>query len=1462
MFHMGTPPSTLPEAFEVCTSEEEELELQWCRVVQEFPLTENELSEANVRGDGWQTWHELEFLESESDVQVRMVQEPQGHDDDEWVILDSGADLSLLPQRLRGRGKPIDVPNLQVSDAQGGSLPIRDMRRVALSTEWSDLSGVMIQEDFAVTNVKSILLRLGKLLKKGWHLEKINPVDGNNSNNQSSRATMQLTSPCGNYGIPVFYRRNSLAIRCQVCEVQAEDKEAKVCEIFVELPEDVDRVEPGEWSVIQEDRVYGPVFRKTSTQKFMNPSYWMQAWPYRATLIRKKGEGNRWTLVELCDKMADLLDPFGKIPQAKEPVESITPLHVVKIEEPEMVGKVLEMTKMFEQERNDDESRDIFKELMEDYEPQGNVEPVPKGGGLEEKTELKTEDKLQLGDLEISKDSSQKVLKEAAEHLGLSKAGSKEKIWKRICEFQKEERLKDALVSSGKLRRELEGPRPQGPLPVKQPTEEERKRREVTRLPYQPWCEECVKCRAKADKVLPADPSEVERHPCVQGDFMFTKGQAALVLICSQTRYGLAVPVKGKTVSRKLAEEIVRFSLFLNHLEECEFVMDSEPATISLSRLASEIRQQLGYKTLVRHAKDYEKGRTAKVERFIQTVRRHASTLVEAVMERTQLEFPSEHAIRAWAVKHSVFLLNRSHFHHTLRSTPFFALNGYNYTGKLLCFGEVAFGLKKPVKKGGALWIKGVWLGKNNQDANVLATKDGIFTTSSVRKSGEPWEKELIFALDNTPWSARPARGKPTMVKPDAPGMIKDVGPGPDESASDPDSLEGYSPSEGEPNGPQDPKEREEKENPVQMDMLVDTHVEPLRPRQSEPGVATSGPSNKRPAEIPLAELADQGNTDEPLVVSGQAIVGQVEGGWEHVELETVGGEEDDEEWMLIEDDKKDESTEGGKPPEVSDEELERLDEAAARKEVEKLKGMGVIEEITRDDSPQGAKWLTLKNVYDWRFRSPGNGEPERWLRRCRIVCREFKTTTGFSAETFAPTSGLAAIKLMVVLHCVLRLLLWTLDCADAFLQVPQQEPCVVEIPVWIRKLLGYTQEMIWHLKRCLPGQRNAGLRWFDYLKDILMPTIMRHVTRRAYINVHVDDELLAANKEDGEWVIAILSQKLTLKINGPYPEIADKEMLYLKKIFKFVEEGVLVLPNGKYFEALEKLTGLSSSSRSFKPKPTPDHTGVGKPDSSKELTGEECSRYRSVLGVLLYLCQERPDVQYAVKNLASYLKTPTEAATTFAKQTVKYLLGTKDYGILYPYGTLMSNTVDRINSPEAKDTSKVPTVEVFTDSDWGGSAKDRSSTSSGMVFVCSCLVSSWSRTQKSIALSSCEAELVAATIGAAEGILIREVLKFVLNQEVHLDVRMDSSSARQWLQRSGIGRLKHLAARSLWLQNAVKEKELFLKAIPTQYNLSDLNTKRLTRHRREMLMRYLPMVFLKCTFGEDWTGRDLQGGS
>lgn len=59
--------------------------------------------------------------------------------------------------------------------------------------------------------------------------------------------------------------------------------------------------------------------------------------------------------------------------------------------------------------------------------------------------------------------------------------------------------------------------------------------------------------------------------------------------------------------------------------------------------------------------------------------------------------------------------------------------------------------------------------------------------------------------------------------------------------------------------------------------------------------------------------------------------------------------------------------------------------------------------------------------------------------------------------------------------------------------------------------------------------------------------------------------------------------------------------------------------------------------------------------------------------------------------------------------------------------------------------------IEGFSDSDWSGEAKDRRSTTSGMVFCNSLLVLNFSRTQKSTALSSCEAELYALSAVASE---------------------------------------------------------------------------------------------------------------
>ena len=102
--------------------------------------------------------------------------------------------------------------------------------------------------------------------------------------------------------------------------------------------------------------------------------------------------------------------------------------------------------------------------------------------------------------------------------------------------------------------------------------------------------------------------------------------------------------------------------------------------------------------------------------------------------------------------------------------------------------------------------------------------------------------------------------------------------------------------------------------------------------------------------------------------------------------------------------------------------------------------------------------------------------------------------------------------------------------------------------------------------------------------------------------------------------------------------------------------------------------------------------------------------------------------------------------------------------------------------------------MEVYCDSDGAGGLYRRSTTSI-VILLNSLVVLSYSRTQKAVSLSSCEAEVLSLTSGASEAILLREVWQFMVQQVVLLEARSDSSSGRQWLQRAGLGGLKHIVS-------------------------------------------------------------------
>ena len=87
------------------------------------------------------------------------------------------------------------------------------------------------------------------------------------------------------------------------------------------------------------------------------------------------------------------------------------------------------------------------------------------------------------------------------------------------------------------------------------------------------------------------------------------------------------------------------------------------------------------------------------------------------------------------------------------------------------------------------------------------------------------------------------------------------------------------------------------------------------------------------------------------------------------------------------------------------------------------------------------------------------------------------------------------------------------------------------------------------------------------------------------------------------------------------------------------------------------------------------------------------------------------------------------------------------------------------------------------------------------------------------------------------DAILIRAIISWVLQSTILMCLYIDSSAARGILSRRGVGRLRHLSCRVLWLQNLVGEKLLMVKAVLGAINPSDIATERLSISRLESLL-------------------------
>eukprot|EP00971_Amphidinium_carterae_P014412 284679-Amphidinium_carterae.2 len=147
--------------------------------------------------------------------------------------------------------------------------------------------------------------------------------------------------------------------------------------------------------------------------------------------------------------------------------------------------------------------------------------------------------------------------------------------------------------------------------------------------------------------------------------------------------------------------------------------------------------------------------------------------------------------------------------------------------------------------------------------------------------------------------------------------------------------------------------------------------------------------------------------------------------------------------------------------------------------------------------------------------------------------------------------------------------------------------------------------------------------------------------------------------------------------------------------------------------------------------------------------------------------------------------------------------------------------------------------IRVQADSDWAGCHNTRSSTSCGMIWWGGVLITSYARTQSTIATSSVESEYYGARACASEAVYVKELLKFT-GEETHIHLELDASSAISMGSRVGFGKAQHVPVRYLWLQQLVADKTIKRVKVKGTQHPPDVGTKYLSKqgmiHAKSML--------------------------
>jgi hypothetical protein len=540
------------------------------------------------------------------------------------------------------------------------------------------------------------------------------------------------------------------------------------------------------------------------------------------------------------------------------------------------------------------------------------------------------------------------------------------------------------------------------------------------------------------------------------------------------------------------------------------------------------------------------------------------------------------------------------------------------------------------------------------------------------------------------------------------------------------------------------------------------------------------------------------------------------------------------------------------KPPDSYHEACARPDtsvwHAAMEREMDSLRSRNAFEPCIL---PSGRKPIGVRWVYAYKYNP--DGTIIRGKEKARLVAQGFSQRPEDFDETYAPVAKMTSIRIILAFAAVNNLEIMASDVKTAFLH------CRLRSDIYCRPIPGQTPLSAPNTVLCilvaLYGLRQSAYEFYMLLvrsfnalglqrcdvdhavfygtwtvpPDPSIPPLPGNAPLYAIIPVHVDDGLIVCNSIPlYSWIISQLQKTIEIIDMGP-------ASLYLGiRITRDRTRRKLWLSQKSYCVELLRVWNMSNCTTTNTPmvvKPyllPPSQTSLPdiKDDDIKPL-------FQKLVGSLIYLAvSTRPDISYAAMALGQFNANPTRGHLIAGKRVLRYIAGTLDLSLEFNFdGGVVPATIGGFIRNCA-----------VSDADWASDESDRKSISGYCFYFFNSLVS-WSAVkQKTISLSSTEAEYYSMTHALKEALWIRlflSLLSFPIPRPFPL--LSDNQSACAIANTSSItSRSKHIDVRHHFIRDHITDGTFCTNWVPTSDMPADIFTKPLpfpifTKHRTSL---------------------------